>query len=542
MGDVFPGFQHLAVTLDRLDVPVALRSVRHVVFFPCLSTRTSVVNEYRLDRFHNLASVLLAIGSPALAGYSLAITRLNSRWLSHQFANLKFPNKVDLPQAVSALQHIPFKMNVSGPPLPSLIVLHENDKYWESLAEAAKRTRQWSIPTIMNIVWVLVAFIFTIVGSLIDFDAFIAIPGDAGYPVVAVWAYLLPLVVGWLHVGSQLEAGQLDRALNDANCTAFVAATGPVPAPAVKNAIEFSTEYIDHANADEKKTAPIFNYARVFIWSQHAEYIFTLYQYAARNAKEKFPVRPGEVWTSGKDDRIGNAEEVVRYCTKELEDTDNSNPSSLPFTALCIRRSSSKTLAPLSDTEATKAEAFVTPVFATEVFQRIFFAVILAHDLQWGTTGAAILIHIFTPPKGIGCRALTFILYGAAGTLTLWLLLLSSILGHWSRQTDKHPRSTAKLLIAYTAALARWLGKFIAIVNGFCILISCCMQFAGAYDNCFCSSTILGGDPDGLVKFLGPDVKGSQVYGYWIGGVTLSFGVSALYAFLIYVATPMSCT
>ena len=102
---------------------------------------------------------------------------------------------------VSTLQHIPFTIETSGSSLPSLIILHQNDPYWKLLVRAAKRTRQWSIPMAMNIVWVLIAFFLTVVDSLVDFENFINLPGDAGYSVTAMWTYLLPLVVGWLYVG-----------------------------------------------------------------------------------------------------------------------------------------------------------------------------------------------------------------------------------------------------------------------------------------------------------------------------------------------------
>ena len=268
--------------------------------FLCLTIRVSVVDKCHLDRADNLFSVLLAIGSPALAGYSLAITGLNSRWLSRQFLYLHFPNNAKIPLALSALQHIPFGIDFSGPLLPSLIVLQQIDDYWSFLSAAAERTRQWSIPMVMNICWVLVAFLFTIVGSLVDFQDIISVPGDAGYPITAVWTYLLPLVIGWLHVGSQLEAGQLHDALNEAHNKAYVA-TISEPAPSTKipnrstQAIKCSTELIDHLNADQKKTAPIFYYARVFIWSQHTECILKLYQHAAVKAGRKEPVRRGRV-------------------------------------------------------------------------------------------------------------------------------------------------------------------------------------------------------------------------------------------------------
>jgi hypothetical protein len=195
------------------------------------------------------------------------------------------------------------------------------------------------------------------------------------------------------------------------------------------------------------------------------------------------------------------------------------------------------------DEEAPTAEVRAVPgkpVFATEVFQRVVFATVLALGLQWATTGASILIHLNTPPKGFGCRSLTFTVYGVAATVAFWLLLFSSVLAHLAcRQSVREKRSGLKTFVGYTAMFMRWFGKFIAILNGFGILISCMMQFAGVYDNCFCSSNIFGGNPNGLVSFIDEDVKGSEVYRYWIGGIIMAFGASSLYTFAIYVATPM---
>jgi hypothetical protein len=279
----------------------------------------------------------MAIGSPALAGYSLAITRLNSRWLSRQFIYLHFPNKDHIPLAISALQHIPFRIDASGSLLPSLIVLPQNDRYWKVLGVAAKRTRQWSIPVAMNIVWVLVAFLLTIVDSFVDFAHFITVPGDAGYSIATVWTYLLPLVIGWLHVGSQPDADHLRSALDDAHEVAYMATTTE-PALATRvtrrstRAIEPSTRHVDHVNADEKKTAPIFNYSRVFIWSQSAEHILRLYENAASKADRRITVQRGGKWMSNDDgtivaqDRIGNEGEVVQYCMEEPGAPIDRNP------------------------------------------------------------------------------------------------------------------------------------------------------------------------------------------------------------------------
>jgi hypothetical protein len=246
------------------------------------------------------------------------------------------------------------------------------------------------------------------------------------------------------------------------------------------------------------------------------------------------------------NDRVGNEVEVVQYCKEEQEspvlDPPLPSPNSLQFSSPLTP---SLTLAAPSastkfDEEAAEVVEPAKPVFATEVFQRMVFATVLALGLQWGTTGASVLIHLFTPPKGMGCRALTFIIFGSAGTLSFLLHLFSSIFAHLARRrSPREQRSGLLLLAGYVSTLTRWLGKTIAIMNGFGLLLSCGMQFAGMYDNCFCSSTIFGGVPDGLVKFVGDDIKGSEVYGYWIGGTVMAFIVSALYTFAIYVATPM---
>jgi len=519
----------------------------------------------------------MAIGSPALAGYSLAITRLNSRWLSRQFLYLNFPNKEQIPSAVSALQHIPFKIETSGSLLPSLIVLPQNDRYWRALSVAAKRTRQWSIPVAMNIVWVLVAFLLTIVDSFVDFNHFITVPGDAGYSIAAVWTYILPLVVGWLHVGSQPDSDHLRSALVAAQEIAYVAtASEPILATRVTGcstcAIEPSAGYIDHVNADEKKTVPIFNYSRVFIWSQNAEHILRLYEHATAKADRKIPVNRQRAWVGTDDgtiafqDRIGNKDEIVQYCERPVgpHPIDASppstpysvfppspEPSAVPFLtagtrpgadAFAHRRFTSTSFTKYDEEAPSAAVRGVPekPVFATEVLQRIIFAAILGLGLQWGTTGVSILIHLNTPPKGMGCRALTFTVYGAAGTVAFLLLLISSIFSHLARrQNVDEKRSGTKTFIGYTAAIMRWSAKFIAFANGFGILLSCVMQFAGVYDNCFCSSTIFGGSPNGLVSFIEANVRGSEVYKYWIGGIIMAFGASGLYTFAIYVATPM---
>jgi hypothetical protein len=256
-------------------------------------------------------SLLLSVGSPALAGYSLAITSLNRRWLAREFTDrVGYPNADVVPTVLSALQHIPIRLVEYGALLPSLIVLPQNDQWWTLMSKMANKTRQWNMPAAMNIFWVSLACLLTIIDSFADFGG-TPVPGDTGYAIVAVWSYLLPLVVGWLNVGSQPEANHLRFALEEASLNAWVATTNePVKASQRSGnpgrAIEYASRYVGPVQSDEKRTAPVFNYSRVFIWSQQANVLLQLYENASDKVEERLTVN-GNDWVFGEDrvNRVG---------------------------------------------------------------------------------------------------------------------------------------------------------------------------------------------------------------------------------------------
>jgi hypothetical protein len=87
-----------------------------------------------------------------LAGYSLAITRLNGRWLAREFTDrVAYPNDGYVPVVFAALQHIPIKLVEQAATIQSLIVLPQNDHWWRSMARMAKKIRQWNMPAAMYV-------------------------------------------------------------------------------------------------------------------------------------------------------------------------------------------------------------------------------------------------------------------------------------------------------------------------------------------------------------------------------------------------------
>lgn len=174
------------------------------------------------DKFQNLTSILLAVGSPTLAAYSLALTVLGSRWGAKRFSDISFPNVDCAFHIMNSLQQAPLKIDKEDGLLHSLVVLPENDKWWGELVVGLDYTHTWSISAATSILWVLVAYLFTVVAAVIKPN-----PGDGsfsgGQSVASAWLWLLPVVLGWLQISPKCDRPRLDSALACANALAYIA-------------------------------------------------------------------------------------------------------------------------------------------------------------------------------------------------------------------------------------------------------------------------------------------------------------------------------
>ncbi|RPD79643.1 hypothetical protein L226DRAFT_567720 [Lentinus tigrinus ALCF2SS1-7] len=74
----------------------------------------------------NLSSVLLTIGSPTLAAYSLALTALNRRWVTRRFRTFSYLNAQHAAATLGDLQGVPVRIAYEDGQLPSLVVLHQH--------------------------------------------------------------------------------------------------------------------------------------------------------------------------------------------------------------------------------------------------------------------------------------------------------------------------------------------------------------------------------------------------------------------------------
>ena len=509
---------------------------------------------YSLDPLEDVMNFFMTIGSPALAAYSLQITHLNSGWLRKAFVDLEYPNSRAISIVISAFQHVPIRISTAGGPLPSLIVLPQNDGYWELLLRNVEKTRRWSIPLFVGFIWVVVATLLTIV------DSFFSPPtDDVGYAIVATWTYLLPIIMGWLHIGSQPEPNHLRDCLESANQIACVATERKdiqVRARDVAGrhtqAIEFVRALdVDLARRDELRTVPVFNYARAFTWSLHAQRILSLVKNAAEKATERLPVdnhgrERSAAWVASdsgvaSENRFGTEEQVIRYCAETVTPFDRvfGTPSPIIPPTPTSHQTGNTHVALLPFFNPGRGTGRSSR-WAPGIWKRVILATILALGLQWGTVGAAVIIHYWKPPVGFGCRAMSFFLYGVAGTFSMFLCLASSIMAHISRPQHNpvYWSSWPQMWLNAGAIICGYAGKGLAFASGIGIIIVCFFQSSGAFTNCWCASTTFNKGVNDVVFLTINFVVGPSIVRVWIGGLVLAFSTATLFGFSLYLGTP----
>ncbi|KAG1757928.1 hypothetical protein EDB19DRAFT_75286 [Suillus lakei] len=412
--------------------------------------------QYRLD---NLMSALLTVGSPVLAGYSLFVTLLNSRWINRRFRQLAvaYPNSCFAVAIVSSLQQVP--LNVDSDCFASLVVHPENDCWWKYLSQLMDYTHTWSIASATSIAWVIIAYILSIANS--PSDAFTSAQADGG-ATGSMWLWLIPIVVGWLLLSPKCDSKRLQRAYDHADQhtrTGMADASIGIPPASgpTQRALTITAQEDDVISPDALLTPPVFNYSRSLRWAYIAETIFQVFKAASEKAQKCIPVNndpyrwvsePGDM-AIHPDNRCGTPDQIRAYCAQPAQ------PSH----------------------------------WAPGVITRMAVASCASLALQWGTVGGAFVVEWFTPTTGMGCRSLSYLIYGVVSTLIWMMLLTSSILAHYSIAYDRKSLR-ARVAEAFSHCL-RMIGKLLAIANSIWVILTCILQYSDFYDTCFCNSSMI---------------------------------------------------
>ena len=226
------------------------------------------------DKLDNLESMLLTLGSPTLAAYSLALTVLNGRWIAQLFLNYRYPNVKNAVQILSSLQQSALRINTDDVLLASLIMLPQNNEWWKELEVWLEYAHTWSISAATSIAWVIIAYVFTIIDYFSQDLQSLNANGQGVGSIGSLWLWLLPIVVGWLQLSPKCDSIRLHKAVDRANSIAYVANPSPTSeSPPIKaeniskkHAISIKRTELDGARLDECSTPPIYNYARFLPW------------------------------------------------------------------------------------------------------------------------------------------------------------------------------------------------------------------------------------------------------------------------------------
>ena len=325
------------------------------------------------DKLNNLESMLLTLGSPTLAAYSLALTVLNGRWIAHLFSKYKYPNGKNAVRILSSLQQSPLRVDKDDALLASLIMLPQNDEWWAELVISLEYPHSWSISAATSIAWVIIAYAFTIIDYFSQSGVRNALSAN-GPGVGSLWLWLLPIVVGWLQISPKCDATRVHEAVDRANSIAYVAHQTPQPIKARnisrKRAIHIAQSELDKSRLDEGSAPPIYNYARFLPWCQDVIVVSNAFGIVCERDHYHDPVDPGAEW------RDRNAEGGDTLTALQVENYSLPRPGSV----------------------------YHSPRHGwgldSSVLSRMFIASALALTLQWGTTGAALIIAWFTPTIG----------------------------------------------------------------------------------------------------------------------------------------------
>jgi hypothetical protein len=179
-----------------------------------------------VDRTTNLMALCLAVGSPMLVTYSLCITVLNTRWINRTFRQLKEENIAAGGEHVEAIvaarfclvesQHVPIKVyQGSQREIAHLVVLPENRTWWKNLASELRKTkRKWTYSLVAQVLFVVVSQTFTIIDFFNPSSSSSYI--GMGLATNCLWIWMIPVVLGWVWIGTQTSALAFKSALSQA--------------------------------------------------------------------------------------------------------------------------------------------------------------------------------------------------------------------------------------------------------------------------------------------------------------------------------------
>ncbi|KAF8621761.1 hypothetical protein AX15_007500 [Amanita polypyramis BW_CC] len=434
------------------------------------------------DALSNFSALLLMVGSPALAAYSLALAVIGNRWMVKRLMRNTSYRTFLAAQALGNLQQVSIRLPGDEHVLPSLIALRENSTWWRTLVdELDYSVPRWTVAAIMSVLYLLLADTFSW-ASILGNDYTGLQVNSTGESVGSLWLCLLPIVICYLQISPKSDFDRIGKALEQANKCFYVAADRGEPEQGqVAHKIRVEKVTMNVIHEDMTFSAPVLFYARFFTWIR-----------VSREITDGFyAVSQHEIDGSAEDGNITRSK-IIDYC--KPRDGHQSRHS-------------------------------------YEIFSIFFRSAFLALFLQWGTTGAALVSIYFTPTKGFGCRSMYFLFYGLLATLVWLFCVISSILSH---SYDSSPKGGKTTNIIYGLSIVfRHLAKTLAAINTVCLFLTSLLQFANFFDTCYCNASVIGLGKNAYTVLQFTKDDASAVKLAWAGGLIMSSSTAILFTLAI---------
>ncbi|KAF9783796.1 hypothetical protein BJ322DRAFT_1007586 [Thelephora terrestris] len=468
------------------------------------------------DYADDFVSVIMSVGSPALAAYSLILTSLNARLVYRRAKKCTHESAGDVANALISLQQIPLKLTDE----PRLLKYIPINHHWrEEIADRLNRRNAWSVAAAASIFWVVIAYLFTLVDSFVSLASDTGNEPSEGQAVGTLWLWLLCLVVGWLWVPT-FTSGELRRALVHANRQAVKKAAKKIKQKANK-AITTAKNKVNKVNSKFAKRkdpkAPGIETPREESQKAKEESI-----QEDVNPKTPFPEPLSEQPTvsyqeyhEGQRDHshigIGAnlSDESLHRSVAQSSIKLGKHTLFVPVDLDSLNRDERRIAATFNYSRVMRYLVFVDDVLNAledlasdreEVglsrnrlifWISMFNASIVSLVLQSGITAAATGIVIFTPTIGLGCRSLGYLIYGGLSITIMILTIISTIFARIA-ETRGARSSVVRFFTAFIAIALRRICLLLALVNMIGLILISCLQFSNFLNNCYCNASVLG--------------------------------------------------
>lgn len=504
--------------------------------------------------------VLYTLGSPTLALYSLCITVLNWRWLGELRRTLLGPDmdngrhtRDTLWEILGRSQQFPVAID-NRDQLIEALLYRENDGWWETLrTDLRSKGRCIDVPASTQLVLATIAYIIACVVGLtsiggttlrLDF-AHVDISNASGFAFSNLFCWLLPLVWGWFIVTTQCGRYGSQSALGPIKNGADDMAIFRVRDVRIQNA---SSKHM--LSGDEYRLGSFYNYARIGTWSYLAGNVMRAYREVQEIHRRVHPAIP----------------------------TEGQNIPNVPQREVGILDKDKKKI---SNILGEHRFGFMKKD-QNECLSRAIKAFIFAFILQGVSGWSAFLIAWATPNTGLGCHALSILLYNIFSLVSCFLLITAAYLSDWRSWKIEKSLATANQPAANPPAanppattppaatvtddtaptthettplvpptpgdietgvamkfngldraerIARTSGKSLAVFNSLLVLLSCCLDFVGVYSNCFCASNRLSLGAKAYMVFLSPEVAQQVAMVKW--GLACGMVAAPFFVFIV---------